>query len=31
MAKDKPSIPKGTRDFGPEEVAKRKYILNTIE
>ena len=31
MAKEKPSIPKGTRDFGPEEVAKRKYILNTIE
>ena len=31
MAKEKPSIPKGTRDFGPGEVAKRKYILNTIE
>ena len=31
MAKEKPSIPKGTRDFGPQEVAKRKYILNTIE
>jgi histidyl-tRNA synthetase len=31
MAKEKPSIPKGTRDFGPEEVAKRKYILNTIK
>jgi len=31
MAKEKPRIPKGTRDFGPEEVAKRKYILNTIE
>jgi len=31
MAAQKPSIPKGTRDFGPEQVAKRKYILNTIE
>lgn len=27
----KPSIPKGTRDFGPAEVQKRKYILSTIE
>lgn len=27
----KPSIPKGTRDFGPEEVSKRNYIRNTIE
>src|SRR6478609_9579481 len=27
----KPTIPKGTRDFGPAEVQKRKYILNTIE
>lgn len=26
----KPSIPKGTRDFSPEEVAKRSYIINTI-
>lgn len=26
----KPSIPKGTRDFSPEEMAKRNYILNTI-
>jgi len=26
----KPSIPKGTRDFGPVEMAKRNYILNTI-
>ena len=31
MAVEKPTIPKETRDFGPEEVAKRKYILNTIE
>lgn len=26
----KPSIPKGTRDFSPAEVAKRNYIFNTI-
>ena len=26
----KPSIPKGTRDFGPLEMAKRNYIFNTI-
>ena len=26
----KPSIPKGTRDFSPTEVAKRSYIMNTI-
>ncbi|HEX9825780.1 MAG TPA: histidine--tRNA ligase [Flavobacteriaceae bacterium] len=27
----KPSIPKGTRDFNPEEVAKRSYIVETIK
>lgn len=27
----KPSIPKGTRDFSPSEVAKRNYIMNTIK
>ncbi|MFD0835586.1 histidine--tRNA ligase [Mariniflexile aquimaris] len=27
----KPSIPKGTRDFNPEQVAKRNYIFNTIK
>ncbi|MCG9972608.1 histidine--tRNA ligase [Christiangramia crocea] len=27
----KPSIPKGTRDFSPEEVAKRNYIFETIK
>ncbi|WP_262913419.1 histidine--tRNA ligase [Aequorivita xiaoshiensis] len=27
----KPSIPKGTRDFTPEEVSKRNYITNTIK
>nr|HPR28376.1 ATP phosphoribosyltransferase regulatory subunit [Chitinophagales bacterium] len=28
---NKPSIPSGTRDFGPEEVAKRQYIIDTIK
>jgi histidyl-tRNA synthetase len=27
---EKPSIPKGTRDFSPEEMAKRNYIFDTI-
>jgi len=27
----KPSIPKGTRDFSPTEVAKRQYIIQTIK
>lgn len=27
----KPSIPKGTRDFSPEEMAKRNYIFDTIK
>ncbi len=27
----KPSIPKGTRDFNPEEVSKRNYIFNVIK
>ena len=26
----KPTIPKGTRDFSPEEMAKRNYIFDTI-
>lgn len=26
----KPSIPKGTRDFGPAEMQKRQYILNIL-
>tara|TARA_R110000850_G_scaffold150497_1_gene273129 strand:- start:24365 stop:25738 length:1374 start_codon:yes stop_codon:yes gene_type:complete len=30
MAK-KPSVPKGTRDFSPQEVAKRNYITETIK
>ena len=31
MGNNKPSIPKGTRDFGPDEMAKRNYIFNTIK
>ena len=27
----KPSIPKGTRDFSPTEVANRSYIMNVIK
>lgn len=27
----KPSIPKGTRDFSPAEVAKRQYIMQVIK
>ncbi len=27
----KPSIPKGTRDFNPEEVSRRNYIFNAIK
>jgi histidyl-tRNA synthetase len=27
----KPSIPKGTRDFSPAEVAKRNYIFSMIK
>lgn len=30
MACNKPSIPKGTRDFGPAEMAGRNYIFDTI-
>ncbi|WPP52138.1 histidine--tRNA ligase [Catalinimonas niigatensis] len=30
MSKQKPSIPKGTRDFGPAEMAKRNFIFNHI-
>lgn len=26
----KPSIPKGTRDFGPKEMARRQWIFSTI-
>jgi len=27
----KPSLPKGTRDFAPDEMAKRNFIFDTIE
>ena len=30
MAVQKPSIPKGTRDFGPTEMVRRNYIFDTI-
>lgn len=30
MASSKPSIPKGTRDFGPIQSAKRSYIIEVI-
>lgn len=30
MKINKPSIPKGTRDFSPEKMLKRQFILNTI-
>lgn len=30
MKIDKPSIPKGTRDFNPDKMLRRQYILNTI-
>lgn len=30
MAQQKPSIPKGTRDFNPNEMARRNYIFDTI-
>ncbi len=31
MAIQKPSIPKGTRDFGPTEMARRNYLFDTIK
>ena len=30
MAAQKPTLPKGTRDFGPQQMAKRNYIFDTI-
>lgn len=30
FAMQKPTIPEGTRDFGPEQVRKRTYIFDTI-
>ena len=31
MAVQKPSIPKGTRDFSPVEMARRNYLFDTIK
>ena len=31
MAIQKPSIPKGTRDFSPAEMMRRNYIFDTIK
>ena len=31
MAAQKPSIPKGTRDFSPEEMVKRNYLFDSIK
>ncbi len=31
MSKSKPSLPKGTRDFGPEISAKRNYVIDVIK
>lgn len=31
MSKNRPSLPKGTRDFGPEISAKRNYIIEIIK
>lgn len=30
MAQNKPTIPQGTRDFGPAEMVRRNYIFDTI-
>ncbi|HSZ71230.1 MAG TPA: histidine--tRNA ligase [Cytophagaceae bacterium] len=31
MSQGKPSIPKGTRDFGPDKMLRRNHIINTIK
>ncbi len=31
MSKSKPTLPRGTRDFGPEVSAKRSYIIEKIK
>ena len=31
MASIKPSVPKGTRDFSPVEMARRNFIFDTIK
>ncbi|MFN6944351.1 MAG: histidine--tRNA ligase [Cytophagaceae bacterium] len=30
MSEQKPTLPKGTRDFGPDKMIRRNYILNII-
>ncbi|MGB3589925.1 MAG: ATP phosphoribosyltransferase regulatory subunit, partial [Tunicatimonas sp.] len=30
LMSNKPTLPKGTRDFGPQQMAQRTYILDTI-
>ena len=31
MNRIKPSLPKGTRDFGPNEMEKREYVINKFK
>lgn len=31
MSNQKPTLPKGTRDFGPSQMVKRNFILDTIK
>ena len=31
MSIQKPSLPKGTRDFGPEKMVRRNFIFDTIK
>src|SRR5688572_25213066 len=30
MSNTKPTLPRGTRDFGPEEMARRQYIIDVL-
>jgi histidyl-tRNA synthetase len=30
LSMSKPTLARGTRDFGPEQMAKRNYIFDTI-
>ena len=31
MSAEKPTKPKGTRDFGPKQMARRNYLIDTIK
>src|ERR1044071_4578632 len=31
MSTQKTSLPRGTRDFGPQEMARRQYILDVLK